>query len=194
MRIFIPERLTLTAASSSSACLAVPPFQWNVPVLSFSTGKLPQTGCPSNRISSASLSSGGWKSKTTASAGLVLSVPVRETCSHLASLASLASLAYRSINPDCLLHMEFSFVHACVQISSLYNDTIYTGLTSLRAQMVKNLPTLRKTWIWSLGQEDSLEEEMATHFQYSCMENSMDRGDWRATVYGNAKSWTWLND
>ena len=28
--------------------------------------------------------------------------------------------------------------------------------------------------------------------QYSCLENSMDRGAWRATVHGVAKSWTWL--
>ena len=26
--------------------------------------------------------------------------------------------------------------------------------------------------------------------RYSCLENSMDRGAWRATVYGVAKSWT----
>ena len=26
-------------------------------------------------------------------------------------------------------------------------------------------------------------------FQYSCLENSMDRGAWRATVHGVAKSW-----
>ena len=31
-------------------------------------------------------------------------------------------------------------------------------------------------------------------FQYSCPENSMDRGAWWATVHGVAKSWTWLND
>ena len=30
--------------------------------------------------------------------------------------------------------------------------------------------------------------------QYSCLENSMDRGAWRATVYGVAKSRTWLSD
>ena len=29
--------------------------------------------------------------------------------------------------------------------------------------MVKNPPALWETWIRSLGQEDSLEEEMATH-------------------------------
>ena len=26
--------------------------------------------------------------------------------------------------------------------------------------------------------------------QYSCLENPMDRGAWRATVHGVAKSWT----
>ena len=41
---------------------------------------------------------------------------------------------------------------------------LYRGFgASLVAQMVKNLPALQKTWLWSLGREDSLEEEMATH-------------------------------
>ena len=31
------------------------------------------------------------------------------------------------------------------------------------AQMVKNLPTMQETWVRPLGQEDSLEKEMATH-------------------------------
>ena len=30
--------------------------------------------------------------------------------------------------------------------------------------------------------------------QYSCLENSMDRGAWQATVHGVAKSWTQLNN
>ena len=29
-------------------------------------------------------------------------------------------------------------------------------------------------------------------FHYSCLENSMDRGAWQATVHGIAKSQTWL--
>ena len=29
--------------------------------------------------------------------------------------------------------------------------------------------------------------------QYSCLENSMDRGPWQATVHGVAKSWTPLS-
>ena len=32
------------------------------------------------------------------------------------------------------------------------------------AQWVKNLPAMQETWIQFLGQEDPLEEEMATHF------------------------------
>ena len=30
--------------------------------------------------------------------------------------------------------------------------------------------------------------------QYSCLENSMDRGVWQVTVHGVTKNWTWLND
>ena len=29
--------------------------------------------------------------------------------------------------------------------------------------------------------------------QYSCLENSMDRGGWQATVHGVTKSWMWLS-
>ena len=52
---------------------------------------------------------------------------------------------------------------------------------SLVAQTVKHLPTMRETWVRSLGQEDPMEKEMATHFQYTCLENPMDRGVWWAT-------------
>ena len=31
-------------------------------------------------------------------------------------------------------------------------------------------------------------------FQYSCLENPMDRGAWQATVHRVAKSWTQLSD
>ena len=32
------------------------------------------------------------------------------------------------------------------------------------AQTVKNLPAMEEIWVWSLGLEDPLEEDMATHF------------------------------
>ena len=38
-----------------------------------------------------------------------------------------------------------------------------TLLFPLVAQMVKNLPAMQETWVWSLGQEDLLREGMATH-------------------------------
>ena len=39
----------------------------------------------------------------------------------------------------------------------------YSVLASLVAQLVKNLPATRETWVQSLGWEDPLEEGRATH-------------------------------
>ena len=36
-------------------------------------------------------------------------------------------------------------------------------MASLVAQRLKRLPTMWETWVQSLGQEDPLEKEMATH-------------------------------
>ena len=36
-------------------------------------------------------------------------------------------------------------------------------MASQVAQSVKNPPAMQETWVWSLGQEDPLEKEMATH-------------------------------
>ena len=38
---------------------------------------------------------------------------------------------------------------------------------SLMAQLVKNLPTVRETWVQSMGWEDPLEEGKATHSSIS---------------------------
>ena len=63
------------------------------------------------------------------------------------------------------------------------------------AQTVKNPPTMQETWVQSLGQEDLMEREMATHpIQNSCLENSMDSGAWQITLHGVAKSWTQLSN
>ena len=61
---------------------------------------------------------------------------------------------------------------------------------SLVAQMVKNPPAMWETWVRSLGQEDPLEEGMATHSSVLAWRILMDRGAWRATVHGVAKSQT----
>ena len=49
---------------------------------------------------------------------------------------------------------------------------------SLVAQMVKRLPAMHKTWVWSLGREDSLEEEMATHSSTFAWKISKDWEAW----------------
>ena len=56
------------------------------------------------------------------------------------------------------------------------------------AQPVKTQPTMRETWVQSLGCEDPLEEGMATHSSILGLENSMDRGTWQATVHRVEKS------
>ena len=38
---------------------------------------------------------------------------------------------------------------------------------SLVAQRLKRLPGMRETWVRSLGQENPLEKEMATHFTWT---------------------------
>ena len=40
------------------------------------------------------------------------------------------------------------------------------------------------TWVLSLGWEDPLEENMATHFSILAWRVLMDRGAWQATVHG----------
>ena len=54
------------------------------------------------------------------------------------------------------------------------------------AQTVNRLSTMWETWVQSLGREDPLEKEMATH--------PMDGGAWWVTVHGFAKSQTRLSN
>ena len=51
-----------------------------------------------------------------------------------------------------LIHVEFIFVYGVLCL-----------LASLVAQMVKGLPAMWETQVQSLGCEDPLEKEMATH-------------------------------
>ena len=48
-------------------------------------------------------------------------------------------------------HCMFYCIHVCI------------FWTSLVAQMIKNLLAMEEIWVWFLGQEDPMEEEMATH-------------------------------
>ena len=46
---------------------------------------------------------------------------------------------------------------------------------------------MQETRVRSLGHKDTLKEGKATHSEYSCLENPMDRGAWRDTVLGVMK-------
>ena len=48
--------------------------------------------------------------------------------------------------------------------------------------MVKNLPAMQETWVRSLGWEDPLEKDMATHSNILACRIPMDRGAWWAIV------------
>ena len=60
--------------------------------------------------------------------------------------------------------------------------------------MVKNLLAMREIRVQSLGWEDPLEEGKGNPLQYSCLDNSVDRGAWQAIVHGVSKSQTGLGD
>ena len=60
-------------------------------------------------------------------------------------------------------------------------------LAFLVAKMVKNLPAIQETWVEFLGWKDSLEKGNDNPLQYSCLENSMDRGAWWAIVHVDHK-------
>ena len=57
----------------------------------------------------------------------------------------------------------------------------------LVTQMVKNPPAMQETGVWSLGWDDPLEEDMATHSSILAWRIPMDRGAWRAIVHGGQR-------
>ena len=61
------------------------------------------------------------------------------------------------------------------------------------AQRVTHLPTMQETWIQSLGQEDLLEKEMATHSNILAW-RIPQRESWWAAFHGVTKSQTRLSD
>ena len=59
-------------------------------------------------------------------------------------------------------------IDAFLELSCFFDDpvdvgSLVSGWASLVAQRIKHLPAMWETWVRSLGWEDSLEKEMATH-------------------------------
>ena len=53
---------------------------------------------------------------------------------------------------------------------------------------------MQETQVLIPGLRKSPGEGNGNSLQYSCLENSMDRGAWQATAHGVAKSWTRLRN
>ena len=62
---------------------------------------------------------------------------------------------------------------------------------SLVSQRLKHLPIMWETWVRSLGQEDPLEKEMATHSSILAWRIPWtEEPGGRQRVHGVSKSWT----
>ena len=92
-------------------------------------------------------------------------------------------LKFTQIRGYKMIYLDFSL--PSLLVASNFNF-LFTFISP--PLLVKNLPGVLETWIWSLCWEDTLEKGKAP-LQYSGLENSMD-----CIVHGVAKSWTRLRD
>ena len=77
-----------------------------------------------------------------------------------------------------------------------YVEIICPYYTKIMSPFITQLFAISMTAfkIWCITKSDTWLLNIATHFQYSCLENSMDREAWHATVHGVEESWAWLSD
>ena len=98
----------------------------------------------------------------------------------------------KEISPGCsleglMLKLKLQHFGHLMQRTNSFEKTLV-------AKMVKRLPTMRETQVQSLGQEDLLEKEMATHSSILAWKIPWMEEPGGLTVHGIAKSWTWLSD
>jgi len=63
-------------------------------------------------------------------------------------------------------HRYVEFIYSCgipKYLLYIFRHSYVEFIASLVAQMVKRTPAMQETWVRSLGWEDPLEKEMATH-------------------------------
>ena len=92
---------------------------------------------------------------------------------------------------------KYNTLHLSIIFLRILSLSLFTGLyygASLVAQMVKNLPAIQETQFQSLGQEDPLEEEMATHSSILAWRIPWTEETGGLQFMRVTKSWTRLND
>ena len=80
-----------------------------------------------------------------------------------------------------LAHASYFYFYKCAKH---FCTTLRKTRVSLVAQLVKDLPAVQETWFRSLGWENFLENEMATHSSILVWKNLIDREAWWAAVHG----------
>ena len=99
----------------------------------------------------------------------------------------------REQHDSCRVFYHFYQLHdwsfSIFFISSL---PIHLGLARWQRSRI-NLP-MQEMWVWSPRLGRSPGEGNGSPLQYSCLGDPTDRGAWRATVRGVAKTWAWLKE
>ena len=89
---------------------------------------------------------------------------------------------------ESLLLLIWALIHH--RLSALWPHLNLSGSTSGQGPACQSRRHKDAGSIPGLGR--SLGEGNGNPFQYSCLENPMERGGWHATVYRDAKGWTQL--
>ena len=97
------------------------------------------------------------------------------------------TIYYRHTATDNIYQIIIGFIYIYIYIFFFYR--LLRWLSGK-----KNLPANAGDAGLIPGSEKSLGEGKGNPSQYFCLRNPMDRGAWQATVYGIAKSWTFLSN
>ena len=113
----------------------------------------------------------------------------------LASLNSVLRKSKAQKSKRELTYLCFLILFPILSYSILFSSVIFcsTLWASQVAVVVKDLPTNAGDLGSTPESGRSSEEGNSNRLQYSCLENSRVRGDWRATVHGIPKIQTWLS-
>ena len=85
-------------------------------------------------------------------------------CCYLSANTFLVSLYFLFLKFPLGICWAFSLCHTYPStLSDIYISLQISEEPSLVAQLVKNLPAMQKTWVWSVVWEDPLEKGKATH-------------------------------
>ena len=94
--------------------------------------------------------------------------------------------------------IEFRFLWLCSSLFCLHPICLtrcYPEFkTSLVAQLVKKLPAMQESWVWSLGREDPLEKEISTYFSTLAWDIPWTEQSGRLSIGSQESDTTlWLN-